>query len=84
MERWIDYQHAHTDEEDQGDGIAKGSSSRSYPYLVYGDMRPARSASCDDDSGSISESFVLVDGGDGTGGSLRDRDVFDEVRVTVT
>ncbi|KAI9512565.1 hypothetical protein F5148DRAFT_853898 [Russula earlei] len=80
LELWIDDQHAHTDDQDQEDGIGHGSSPRSYPYLAYADMRHARSASCDDDSGSISDSFVLVDGGDGTGDSCREENnkVFDE------
>ena len=85
LERWIDDQHAHTDDEDQEDGIAQGSSPKSYPYLAYADMRRARSASCDDDSGSISESFVLVDAGDGTGNSCREEpNLFDEVRGDLT
>lgn len=76
LELWIDDQQAHTDEED---GLAQGSSPKSYPYLAYSDMRRARSASCEDDSGSISESFVLVDAGDGS--SCRgELNVFDEVR----
>jgi hypothetical protein len=81
LELWIDDQHTHTDGEDVEDGLARGSSSKSYPYLAYSDMRRARSASCDDDSGSISESFVLVEAGDGTGSSCREElNIFDEVR----
>ena len=82
LERWIDDQHTHTDGEDLEDGLARGSSPKSYPYLAYSDMRRARSASCDDDSGSISESFVLVEAGDGTGSSCRQEpNIFDEVRA---
>lgn len=83
LERWIGDQHAHADEEDQGDGIAQGSSPNSHPYLAYCDMRQARSASCDDDSRSIPDSFVLVDGDDGI--SCREEpNGFGEVRGTVT
>ena len=74
LEQWIGDQHAHA-EGDQGDGVAQGSSPNSYPYLTYCDMRQARSASCDVDSGSIPDSFVLVDGddgGDGIGDSCRE------------
>lgn len=81
LEQWIEEQHARPDEEDQENGIAEGSSPRSYPYLAYSDMRRARSASCDDDSGSISESFVLVDGGDATGISCREEGNVFEVRA---
>jgi hypothetical protein len=83
LERWIDDQHAHTDEEDlEETRLARGSSPKSYPYLAYSDMRRARSTSCDDDSRSIAESFVLVEAGDGTGSSCREEpNVFnDEVR----
>jgi hypothetical protein len=74
LEQWIGDQHAHTGG-DQGDGIAPGSSPNSYPYLAYCDTRQARSASCDIDSRSIQDSFVLVggdDGNDGIGGSCRE------------
>jgi hypothetical protein len=64
LEQWIGNQHAHTGG-DQGDGVAQGSSPNSYPYLAYCDTRHARSASCDVDSRSIPDSFVLVDGDDG-------------------
>lgn len=85
LDRWIDDQHANTDEEVPEDGLAQGSSQNSCPYLAYSGMRRARSASCDDDSGSISESFVLVDAPDGTGNSCREEpNVFDEVRGTLT
>ena len=80
LEQWIDL-HAHTDDEDQGDGVPQGSSPNSHPYLAYCDMRQARSASCDDDSRSIPDSFVLVDGDDGIGGSCREEpNGFEEVR----
>ena len=80
LERWIDDQHAHTDGEDlEEDSRAQGSSPKSYPYLAYSDMRRARSTSRDDDSGSITESFVLVEAGDGTGSSCREEpNVFDD------
>ncbi|KAI0296220.1 hypothetical protein BC826DRAFT_1103952 [Russula brevipes] len=79
LEQWIEEQHGHPDEEDQADGIAQGSAQKLYPYLSYSDMRQARSASCDDDSGSIAESFVLVDGHDGAGGACREElNVLDE------
>ena len=68
LEQWIGDQHAHTGG-DQGDGIAaQGSSPNSYPYLTYCDTRQARSSSCDIDSRSIPDSFVLVDGDDGCDG----------------
>ena len=66
LEQWIGDQHAHAG--DQGGGIAQGSSQNSYPYLAGCDMRQARSASCDIDSRSIPDSFVLVDGDDGDDG----------------
>jgi hypothetical protein len=83
LEQWIEEQHGHPDEEDQAaDGIAQGSAQKSYPYPAYSDMRQARSASCDDDSGSIAESFVLVDGRDGAGSACREElNVLDEVRA---
>jgi hypothetical protein len=85
LEQWIGDQHAHAGEEDQGDGRAQGSSPKSYPYLGYCGMRQARSASCDDDSRSIADSFVLVDGDDGIGGSCREElNGFEEVRGTIT
>jgi hypothetical protein len=74
LEQWIGDQHAHADG-DQGDGVAQGSSPNSYPYLTYYDTRQARSSSCDVDSRSIPDSFVLVDGddgGDGIGDSCRE------------
>ena len=84
LEQWIDL-HAHADDENQGDGIAQGSSPNSHPYLAYCDMRQARSASCDDDSRSIPDSFVLVDGDDGIGGSCREEpNGFEEVRGAIT
>ncbi|KAI0285290.1 hypothetical protein BGY98DRAFT_355728 [Russula aff. rugulosa BPL654] len=68
LEQWIGDQHAHTGG-DQGDGIAaQGSSPNSYPYLTYCDTRQTRSSSCDIDSRSIPDSFVLVDGDDGCDG----------------
>jgi hypothetical protein len=83
LELWIGDQHAHG--EDQGDGIAQGSSPKSYPYLAYCGMRQARSASCDDDSRSIPDSFVLVEGDDGIGGSCREElNGKEEVRGTIT
>ncbi len=82
LELWIGDQHAHAGDQD---GIAQGSSPNSYPYLAYCDMRQARSASCDDDSRSIPDSFVLVDGDDGIGGSYREElNGFEEVRGTIT
>lgn len=67
LEQWIGDQHTHTGG-DQGNGIAQGSSPNSYPYLAYCDMRQARSASCDVDSRSNPDSFVLVEGDDGDDG----------------
>ncbi|SRR6266436_5973328 len=86
LEQWIGDQHAHTGG-DQGNGIAQGSSPDSYPFQAYCDMRHARSASCDDDSSSIPDSFVLVDGDDdGIGGSARREELngFEEVCATIT
>ncbi len=80
LERWIEGQHAHP-EHPNDDMIAQGSSQDSYPYLAYSNTRRTRSTSCGDDSGSISESFVLVDGDDETGEPRREElSVFDEVR----
>lgn len=69
LEQWIGDQHAHADG-DQEDGVAQaqGSSPNSYPYLAHCGMPQARSASCDIDSRSIPDSFVLVDGDDGDDG----------------
>jgi hypothetical protein len=86
LKQWVEDQHAHPDE-DQNDGTTQGSSQKPYPYLAYSDMRRSRSGSCDDDSGSISESFVLVDNGDENGpGSpgREERSVFDEVNDIFT
>ena len=83
LEQWIEDQHTHP-EENQSDGTTQGSSQNSYPYLVYSDTRRARSASCDDDSGSIPESFVLVDNGDENGIGRAGREegnVYEEVRA---
>lgn len=83
LERWIEGQHAHPDAHPNDDMIAQGSSQDSYPYLAYSNTRRARSASCGDDSGSISESFVLVDGDDETGEPRReDLNVFEHEQVT--
>jgi hypothetical protein len=82
LERWIEGQHAHPDAHPNDDTIAQGSSQDSYPYLAYSNTRRARSASCGDDSGSISESFVLVDDNDETGEPRRELNVFEEVRYT--
>jgi hypothetical protein len=82
LERWIEGQHAHPDAHPNDEMIAQGSSQDSYPYLAYSNTRRARSASCEDDSGSISESFVLVDD-DETGEPRREElNVFEEVRYT--
>ena len=81
LERWIEGQHAHPDA--HPNMTAQGSSQDSYPYLTYSNTRRARSASCEDDSGSISESFVLVDDDDETGEPRREGlNVFEEVRNT--
>lgn len=85
LERWIEGQHAHPDSgaHPSDDMIAQGSSQDSYPYLAYSNTRRARSASCGDDSGSISESFVLVDGDDETGEPRREElNVFEAVGTT--
>ena len=83
LERWIEGQHAHPDAHENNDMIAPGSSQDSHPYLAYSNARRARSASCGDDSGSITESFVLVDGDDETGEPRREElNVFEEVRYT--
>lgn len=77
LERWIEGQHPDADPND--DTIIQGSSQGSYPYLAYANTRPARSASCGDDSGSISESFVLVGDDDETGEPRPEElNVFDE------
>jgi hypothetical protein len=84
LEQWIEDQHTHPDE-DQNDGTIQGSSQKPYPYLAYFDMRRARSASRDDDSGTISESFVLVEGGDESGTACRQEpNVFEEVKYNFT
>ena len=81
LERWIEGQHAHPDAHPNDDIIAQGSSQDSYPYLAYSNTHRARSASCGEDSGSISESFVLVDGDDETGEPRPEAlNVFEEVR----
>ncbi|KAI0275049.1 hypothetical protein BC834DRAFT_27829 [Gloeopeniophorella convolvens] len=84
LERWIEDQHAPPDAR-QGDEITRRSSRKSYPYLAYPDMRRARSASRDQDSESMAEGFVLVDGDDETGGPSRDpEDVFEAPAVLST
>ena len=83
LERWIEGQHAHPDAHPNDNMMVQGSSQDSYPYLAYSNTRRARSASCEDDSGSISESFVLVGDNDETGAPRREElNVFDEVRYT--
>lgn len=83
LERWIEGQHAHPDAHPNENMIVQGSSQDSYPYLAFSNTRRARSASCEDDSGSISESFVLVGDDDETGEPRREElNVFDEVRNT--
>lgn len=78
LERWIDGQDA-PDAHPKDDMITQGSSQRPHPYLAYSNTRRARSASCGDDSGSISESFVLVDGNDETGEPRREElNIFEE------
>jgi len=76
LEQWIGDQHvAHADGDQGGGMITQGSSQNSYPYPAYCDTRQTRSASCDVDSRSIPDSFVLVDrddGDDGIGDSCRE------------
>lgn len=79
LERWIEGQQP--DAHPIDDTIMQGSSQDSYPYLAYANTRRARTASCGDDSGSISESFVLVGEDDETGEPRPEElNVFDEVR----
>jgi hypothetical protein len=75
LEEWI---------EDQNDGTTQGSAQQPYPYLAYSAMRSARFGSSDDDSRSISESFVLVDNCDENGPGRRELNVFEEVRINFT
>ncbi len=82
FERWIECQLAPPDAHPNDNTLMQGSSQGFYPYLAYSNTRRARSASCEDDSGSIPESFVLVDGDDETEEPRQEElSVFEEVNI---
>ena len=81
LERWIEGQQP--DAHPNDDTIMQRSSQDSYPYLAHANTRRARTASCGDDSGSISESFVLVGDDDETGEPRPEElNIFEEVIYT--